>query len=129
MGFEMATNLFTKSVLAYKQTGNSTLEIPLTANDADKSTLSSARSRGPAPAFVVCDVNEDASRALVRNMSEKFPDFEFRIARDPAESVHYLHSVPIIELIFSYRVVTLSSTLITMLPSSPQVKVSNHIRH
>lgn len=88
MGFEMATNLFTKSIVAY-QTGSSTSS-SLKSEEIHVSPLtgerhSQARERGPPPAFVVCDVNEDAMRALVRNMSDKFPDFEFRIAKHPAE--------------------------------------------
>jgi hypothetical protein len=99
MGFEMATNLFTKSIVAY-QTGSSesssssvssslkSEEIhvnPLTGEQHPARMPQQARERGPPPAFVVCDVNEDAMKALVRNMSDKFPDFEFRIAKHPAE--------------------------------------------
>ncbi|CCA75021.1 probable 3-hydroxyisobutyrate dehydrogenase, mitochondrial precursor [Serendipita indica DSM 11827] len=77
MGFEMATNLFTKTIVAH-QTGSS----------------------------IVCDVNQDATQTIISKMKEKFPEYEVIVAKSPAE------------------VVSLSSTLVTMLPSSPQVKDS-----
>lgn len=109
MGFEMATNLFTKTIVAH-QTGSSSssgMTIDSGASTAAPLTAKTSGAGGqqnPPPAFVVCDVNQDATQTIISKMKEKFPEYEVIVAKSPAE------------------VVSLSSTLVTMLPSSPQVK-------
>lgn len=120
MGFEMATNLFTKTIVAHSASSNpngaavnaaSEVKVnPLTGEELSSDSGNKAKYSGesnksnPPPSFTVCDVNQDAARAIVSKLKEKFPGYHFQVAKDPAE------------------VVALSSTLITMLPSSPQVQ-------
>jgi hypothetical protein len=80
MGYNMAINLFTKSLTARDSA-------PQTEVNALTGKLISP-ARGPSgrpPTFVVCDINEDAAKALSRNMKDKFPDVEILLAKDPAE--------------------------------------------
>lgn len=60
--------------------------------------------KSPDLQFVVCDVNPDSSRSFRENFLERYPNARIKIAADPHEAT------------------AVSSTIITMLPSSPQVK-------
>ncbi|KAG8782270.1 hypothetical protein FRC20_007785 [Serendipita sp. 405] len=115
MGFEMALNLFTKSIVAHQTGGASGTSTTTTVDSPGNSGGSGARDMGAyakmtmnkadlPPAFVVCDVNEDAMQTIVKKVHEKFPEYEVVVAKDPSE------------------VIALSSTVVTMLPSSPQVQ-------
>lgn len=103
MGYNMALNLFTKTLTAHSEphTGS---EVNALTGKLEPTMSSAQKGKDRHPAFVVCDVNEDAAKALVRNMRDKFPEVDIILAKDPSEAVR------------------LSSTIVTMLPSSPQVQ-------
>ena len=80
MGYNMATNLFTKSLTARDSAPQSEV------NALTGKLMPLARGpQGRPPTFVVCDINEDAAKAISRSMRDKFPDVEILIAKDPAE--------------------------------------------
>ena len=81
MGYNMAINLFTKSLTAHKTSPGSEVNA-LTGKLM--SPVGRVRTGRP-PAFVVCDVNEDAAKAILRNMRDKFPDVKIVVAKNPAE--------------------------------------------
>jgi hypothetical protein len=101
MGFEMATNLFTKTIVAHSASTNpnaaavnaaSEVKVnPLTGEEMSSDSGSKVKHTGgnsksnPPPSFTVCDVNQDAARAIVSKMKEKFPGYHFQVAKDPAE--------------------------------------------
>jgi NAD(P)-dependent dehydrogenase (short-subunit alcohol dehydrogenase family) len=81
MGYNMAINLFTKSLTAGETS-------PTSEVNALTGKVMSAPARGSTgrpPAFVVCDVNEDAVKAVMRNIRDKFPDVDIVFAKSPAE--------------------------------------------
>ena len=80
----MALNLFTKTLTAHAEPSTGSEVNALTGKLL--SELSSERkAQGRHPAFVVCDVNEDACKSILRNMKDKFPNIDIVIAKDPAE--------------------------------------------
>lgn len=81
--------------------------------------------------FVVCDAREATSAAFAHNFTTQFPGARIEIANTPAEYVCPLpnfgsHTTCVIDTILffcvSYRAVMDSSTVVTMLPSSPHVR-------
>ncbi|CAG8579056.1 15318_t:CDS:2 [Acaulospora colombiana] len=101
MGFEMATNLFTKTIVAHSASSNpsaaainaaSEVKVnPITGEELTSDSGSKVRhsetssKSNPPPAFTVCDVNQDAARAIVSKLKEKFPGYHFQVAKDPAD--------------------------------------------
>ncbi|PAV23538.1 3-hydroxyisobutyrate dehydrogenase [Pyrrhoderma noxium] len=93
MGSEMAFNLFSKHHQAHL-INNST---------ANNNGTSSSSSRSDA-SFVVCDAVPESAQAFARKFLSQFPGANIRIVDTPDQ------------------VVLASQTIITMLPSSPQMK-------
>jgi len=78
MGYEMALNVFSKSMVNHDLQGQTS-----------GSTLSS--SSNVPPRFTVCDVNEDAANNILRIMRERFPGVNITVRRTPAEYVHFAY--------------------------------------
>ena len=74
MGYEMALNLFSKTLI------NHDLQ-------RQASVSTSGLSSNVLPGFTVCDVNEDAANNIVRIITERFPGVNIAVRRTPAEYV------------------------------------------
>ena len=85
--------------------------------------------------FVVCDAREATSAAFVHNFMHQFPGAQIDVATTPAEYVNLLYIMrsgwyTFMTLIYTlfhhisrrFRAVLASSTVVTMLPSSPHVR-------
>jgi 3-hydroxyisobutyrate dehydrogenase len=77
----------------------------------------------PTSRFVICDAIPAAAAAFSRDLKERVAGVEVQVVSNPAQYVSTLNEALYISLIcFScFRVIEASATLITMLPSSPQV--------
>lgn len=86
--------------------------------------------------FVVCDAREATSAGFVHNFMQQFPGAQIEVASTPAEYVTFLPQfipggahrlITLIYIVFhgtscQIRAVLASSTVVTMLPSSPHVR-------
>ena len=71
--------------------------------------------------FVVCDAIPEAAQAFARNFESQFPRSRIRIVETPEEYVHNLSNLELVSCV-GFRATVASATVITMLPSSPQVR-------
>jgi 3-hydroxyisobutyrate dehydrogenase len=76
MGYEMALNVFSKTMVNY---------------DLQRQASGSGAASSPngVPKFTVCDVNEDAANNIVRVMRERFPGVNIAIRKTPAKYVRF----------------------------------------
>jgi 3-hydroxyisobutyrate dehydrogenase len=70
MGYEMALNLFSKTMINH---------------DLQRQASEPTSSPDILPGFTVCDANEDAAKNIMRVMQERFPRVNITVRKTPAE--------------------------------------------